>query len=460
VRQQQFEKVGLVILNKRKNFVPFLVKISSRVKLTIPTRASTRKCGSSKSVSIMSGNWKRKWNGLEKGSLNPLFSFIAHGCRSNVANRKTRMKPFSPKSNKGGGASVVILLLLISMRTGGTVSTQDIFPVIEVKSALVADSKVPLHWVEVMIFPKDPASAESFERPIFDESFGRKIDPATGTVEVRNKLPMKLKLSAFPALKLWVLYRIGDLADEPATFESPELRALRDKFREKAWVFELPLSASLSQISINADSLMYSLDNGNVTRVAGSAFSGSYFPYKSFKGGETSFTRVDRLTSAQQYLESLNRDLPPTMQLDLGNNRSWDVQIALHLGRNSGPSQRDKLVMEQGYTPIFVVFHDSAIDVDLARDPWFVAPKATKKVIYTNLGKEDPVLWAKLPTEVRRRYQNPSKIKVGGDDTLIVFWKGEGSESHLPDVLFIYGRATTGDDLRTIVFRLAPATAD
>jgi hypothetical protein len=171
---------------------------------------------------------------------------------------------------------------------------------------------------------------------LFDESWPRQFNSATNRLEPSSKFQVKLNPSAFPNAKIWLLYRAGDRAEEPATFDSPDLSALFQEVRNKAWVFEIPLSSAITKLSINADQLTYTLSNPNTTRrVSGGSFPADYFPYKARKSGEA-FRRLDRLPSAQEFLRSLNKELPPTLQLNLENNRVWSGEIELHPARNNG----------------------------------------------------------------------------------------------------------------------------
>jgi hypothetical protein len=68
-------------------------------------------------------------------------------------------------------------------------------------------------------------------------------------------------------------------------------------------------------------------------------------------------------------------------------------------------------------------------------------------------------VWANIPTDLKKRYQNPSRIKAGAEAKLIAFWKPAESETSFPDIFFVYGRLPSGEELRTVVFHRAPAAA-
>ncbi|MDR7419081.1 MAG: hypothetical protein QN178_09235 [Armatimonadota bacterium] len=322
---------------------------------------------------------------------------------------------------------------------------------ISLQSAFTSSQDIPPTWVEVLIFSKDPSTIEFFEQPRF-----RLVNSRRHVVEVRA--------SAFPALRMWLLYRIDESVSEQAGSMDADRRRLYETHKDAAWVFALPVAPDLTEISIDGANLTYTAGGGRRS-VTGAAFNAPLARY-GFRKGPAGYVRIDHLPQVDFGGASAetNRVLPDDLHVDPTNRRTWPGDAALHVmpktlgGRPYfGPGERDRAAIERGYTPAFIVLANPAQDALLRRERAWAAVERTAGQLLTDPSRQDPELWSRLPADAQDRYRPPARIRAGTETRLIVLWQRDADATSRVFVLFL--RDPGGDDFRALIFRLLAASA-
>jgi len=351
---------------------------------------------------------------------------------------------------------ILLLLLMPAVRPAGAAPDEYTLVTVNVESAFTETNDVPISWVEVMVFSRDPNTIEFFERP-------------TAEFVGQSKSLLRLRPSDFPIKKMWVLYRLDDSAADRVTRGDPNQERLFESYRHAVWAFAVPFAPNLDQMHIKGTQLTYTLKGTDARHLAAGTLFQAPLARRGRKGS-SSYVRIDHRPDFKfKELTSLvNPSLPPPVRLDGSNNRIWQAGASLFVAPKSmdgrayyGPREYDRLVVERGYSPIFIVVRDAPEEAVLrTAKPWFAAfsGAAAEKEVYTDLSHEDPELWARLSPEVRARYQVPASIKPGTETKIIVFWKPAQNTNPLPRYLFMFLRRASGEELRTLVFFLAPAS--
>ncbi len=350
-------------------------------------------------------------------------------------------------------STLLVPLLLFFLQISNTFADEYFFANIKFESAFSTAKDVPLEWIELMIYSKDPKTVEFYERPI-----------ETVTLSKENMLRFKLKVNDFTLGKIWILYRFDKKAVRwneirPHSY----LEILYNRYLDSAWLFELPFFANIDEISIEGNKLFYKLRHSAEQHVVnGSPFRASYFPFRKGRKEGGYYVRLDRLSHFVETAYSLNKDLPEQLKINPQNERICQASINLYkpFGEASlGPKEIDKPVVKQGYIPFFIIVKGSSEDLILQDDKsWLIAPETQEKVIYTDLRIEAPQIWKNLTPEAKKRYEISTMIKAEEEAKLIVFWKPGQQDRYFPSLFFMYSYSKASDKFRTIVFHRIEST--
>lgn len=348
-----------------------------------------------------------------------------------------------------------LVLLTPPMRPATAAPDEYTLVTVTLESAFTERNEVPISWVEVMVFSKDPNTIEFFERP-------------TTSFVGQSKSLLRLRPSDFPLKRMWVLYRLDESAAEKVTRGDVNQERLYESYRHSVWAFAVPFAPNLDQMSIKGTQLTYTLKGADARHPAAGTLFQAPLARRGRKGS-TAYVRVDHRPDFKykELAAQVNASLPTPVQLDGNNNRIWQAGASLFMAPKTvdgkpyyGPREYDRLVVERGYTPIFIVVNVAPEEAVLrTAKPWFTAFSGSEKEAYADLSREDPELWTKLPAEVRARYQVHASIKPGAETKIIVFWKSSQSDKPLPRYFFMFLRRASGEEFRTLVFLLAPAAA-
>jgi hypothetical protein len=325
-----------------------------------------------------------------------------------------------------------------------------------VRSAFTSAGDVPPSWLEVLIFGKDPATLEFFEQPRV-----RLIHERQHVVE--------LTTSDFPASRLWLLYRFDESAAEQARAADADKRRLYETHKDSTWVFVVPVTADLKEISINGANLTYApAGPAGGRNVAGAAFSAALPRYGGSRKGGQGYVRIDHLpqVSFADAASDINKGLPTSVRLDPGNSRIWPGDAALRVAPETlggrpyfGPKEHDKAAVERGYVPVFFVLSNIAREVALRRDkPWAMVDPARGELL-TDPARQDPDLWAQLSAQAQDRYRVPARIAPGGEGRVVALWKRTPASDAPPQFFVLFLQRPGGEDFRAVLFRLLAASA-
>ena len=322
------------------------------------------------------------------------------------------------------------------------------------QSVFTSAQDVPTAWVEVLIFSKDPRTIEFFEQPRL-----RLTSAPKHLVEIRTP--------DFPTLKMWLLYRIDESVLDQERSMDTDRRRLYETHKDAAWLFALPVTSTLTEIAIDGANLTYTLTgSGGRRRVTGTAFSAPLPRHGGLRKGGAGYVRVDHLpqVSFDREAAEINRVLPEDLRLNPGNSRIWPGDAALYIAPKTlggrpyfGPGERDRLGVERGYTPTIIALNTLSEDIIVRREkPWTVV-EPTSGQLLTDLSRQDPALWSRLPADVQGRYRAPARIRAGTEARLVALWRRDSDASPRFFVLFI--QSPSGEDFRAVLFRLLAANA-
>jgi hypothetical protein len=350
-------------------------------------------------------------------------------------------------------AAAVCGLLLWSVQQQGAAGPTRSVVTLTLRSVFTSARDVPVAWAEVLVFSKDPATLEFFEQP------------RHRVVNDRKHL-LEVQASDFPTLKIWLLYRIDESVAVQAESMNADRRRLYETYKDAAWVFVLPATTTLSEISINGATLAYTLTGSSGRRtVAGAAFRAPLPRYGGLRKGVAGYARIDHLpqVSFDREAVEVNRVLPDDLRVDPNNSRVWPGNAALYVAPTTlggrayfGPGERDKMAVERGYTPAFIVLNTLAGDVLLRREkPWGGVERTAGQVL-TDLPRQDPDLWGRLPASVQGRYQVPARIPAASETRVVALWRRDADAPARYFVLFI--QTPGGEEYRAVLFRLLEAS--
>jgi hypothetical protein len=327
---------------------------------------------------------------------------------------------------------------------------------VTLQSVFTSTQAIPASWVETLIFAKDPSTIEFFERPRL-----RLTNEQKHVVELRS--------SDFPTLKMWLLYRFDGSAAEHARSADPDRRRLYETHKDATWLFVLPVAPNLNEILINGTNLTYTLTGSGARRsVAGTAFRAPLPRYGGSRKGAQGYVRIDHLPQINfvEAATELNRALPETLRLDPGNSGIWPGDAALHVApetlggrRYVGPEAYDRMAVERGYTPVFIVLSNLTDDVILRREKPWVAVESARGELLTDLAHQDPELWTRLSPQVQARYRAPARLAAGREARLVALWKRDRDSDAPPRFFVLFIQRPGGQDFRAVLFRLLAASA-
>ena len=130
---------------------------------------------------------------------------------------------------------ILLALLMPAVRPAGAAPDEYSLVTVSAESAFTETNDVPISWVEVMVFSKDPNTIEFFERP-------------TTSFVGQNKSLLRLRPSDFPLKKMWVLYRLDESASEKVTRGDANQERLFESYRHAVWAFAVPFAPNLDQM--------------------------------------------------------------------------------------------------------------------------------------------------------------------------------------------------------------------